>query len=68
MGQFFVTKRIGLVVFDLELPQNQRVHPVFHTRLLRPFRTLTWFTKTELAMDDLELEEDDKSCEVERLL
>ena len=33
-----------------------------------PFRTSEWSTRTQAALDDLELEEDDKSYEVERLL
>lgn len=68
VGPFFVTKRIGLVAYELELPQNWRIHLVFHTSLLRPFRTSTWSTRTESAMEDLELEEDDRSYEFERLL
>ena len=68
MGPFFVTKRIGPVAYELELPLTWRIHPVVHTSLLKPFRTSTWSTRTESALDDLELEEDDRSYEVERLL
>ena len=68
VGPFFVTKRIGPVAFELELPQTWKIHPVLHTSLLRPFRTSTWSTRTEPAVDDLELEEDDRSYEVKRLL
>ena len=68
MGPFFVTKRIGQVAYELELPQNWRMHQVFYASLLRPFRTSIWSNRTELAMEDLELEEDDRSYEVERLL
>ena len=68
MGPFFVTKRVGPVAYELELPQTWRLHPVFHTSLLRPFRTSEWSTRTQAALDDLELEEDDRSYEVERLL
>ena len=68
VGPFFVTKRVGPVAYELELPQTWRLHPVFHTSLLRPFRTSEWSTRTQAALDDLELEEDDRSYEVERLL
>ena len=61
MGPFFITKRIGPVAYELELPQNWQIHPVFHTRLLRLFRMSTWSTKIESATEDLELEEDDRS-------
>ena len=67
-GPFFVTKRVGPVAYELELPQTWHLHPVFHTSFLRPFRTSEWSTKTQAALDDLELEEDDRSYEVERLL
>ena len=67
MGSFFVTRRIGPVAYELELPQTWRIHPVFHTSLLRPFQTSTWSTPQESAVDELELE-DDRSYEVEKLL
>ena len=28
---FFITKRIGFVVYKLELPQTWMIHPIFHT-------------------------------------
>ena len=67
MGPFFITRRIGPVAYELELPQTWRIHPVFHTSLLRPFRTSTWSTPQESAVDELELE-DDGSYKVEKLL
>ena len=39
VGLFFVTRRIGPVAYEFELPQTWRIHPVFHTSLLRPFQT-----------------------------
>ena len=66
MGPFFVTKRVGPVAYELELPQTWRLHLVFHTSLLRPFHTSEWSTRTQAALDNLELEEDDRSYEVER--
>ena len=68
VGPFFITKRIGPVAYELELPQTWKIHPVFHTSLLRPLRTSTWSTRTESTVDDLELEEDGRSYEVQRLL
>ena len=42
-------------------------HLVFHTSLLRPFRTSTWTVPTDSATDELELE-DTEPYDVERLL
>ena len=67
VGLFFVTKRIGPVAYELELPQTWKIHPIFHTSLLRPFQTSTWSTTQESAVDELELE-DDGSYDVEKLL
>ena len=46
MVPFFVTKRVGPVAYELELPQTWRLYPVFHTSLLRPFRMSEWSTRT----------------------
>ena len=58
MGPFFVTWRIGPVAYELELPQTWRIHPVFHTSLLCPFRSSKWTTLQESAVDELQLEDD----------
>ena len=55
------------MAYKLELPQTWRIYPIFHTSLVRPFRTSTWSTPQESAVDELELE-DDGSYEVEKLL
>ncbi|XP_047978539.1 uncharacterized protein LOC125220408 [Salvia hispanica] len=34
-GPFQVSKRIGSVTYELDLPPTSRVHPVFHVSLLR---------------------------------
>ena len=68
VGPFFITNRIGPVAYELELPQTWRLHSVFHISLLHPFCTSEWSTRTQAALDDLELEEDDRSYEVEWLL
>jgi len=36
-GPFRVLKRIGESAYKLELPENVRVHSVFHVSLLKPF-------------------------------
>ena len=37
VGPFLVVKEINKVAFKLKLPNNWKVHPVFHCSLLRPF-------------------------------
>ena len=39
LGPFEVTKSIGEQAYRLELPANMKVHDVFHTSLLRPYRS-----------------------------
>ena len=46
VGPFFITKRVGPVAYELELPQTWRLHPVFHTNLLGPFHMSERSTKT----------------------
>jgi hypothetical protein len=36
-GPFPVKRRIGHLAYELELPPSMKVHPVFHTSLLKPF-------------------------------
>ena len=67
VGPFFVTWCIGSVANELELPQTWKIHSIFHTSLLRPFRTSTWTRSEESALEELEVE-DDRSYEVEKLL
>ena len=68
VGPFFVTKCIGPVAYELELPEAWKIHPVFHTSLLRLFQVSTWTRSQESAVEELELEVDDRSYEIEKLL
>ncbi|KAL6515928.1 hypothetical protein OROGR_019233 [Orobanche gracilis] len=35
-GPFTILRRVGSVAYELELPKESRIHPVFHVSLLRP--------------------------------
>ena len=68
VGPFFVVRSVGPVAYELELPQTWKIHNVFHTSLLRPFRSSRWSTTVE-ETEDAEIEpEDDEPYEVEKLL
>ena len=67
IGPFFVSQRIGPVAYELKLPSTWKIHPVFHTSLLRPFRTSQWTTSSDPSVGELE-PEDDEPYDVEKLL
>jgi len=67
VGPFFVTRQVGSVAYELDLPASWKIFNVFHVSLLRPFRTSQWATPTDGQAEDIE-PEDDQPYEVERLL
>jgi hypothetical protein len=67
VGPFHVVRSVGPVAYELQLPDSWRIHKVFHTSLLRPFKTSRWSTTEESDAAELE-PEDDEPYEVEKLL
>ena len=38
IGPYRIKRRINSVAYELDLPTNSRLHPVFHTSLLKPYK------------------------------
>ena len=38
-GPFNIEKQLGPIIFKLELPDNIKIHPIFHAALLEPAYT-----------------------------
>ena len=68
IGPFFVHRRIGTMAYELDLPEAWRIHRVFHTSLLRPFRVSGWTPTTTVANTKEVEPEDDQPYDVEKLL
>ena len=39
LAYFWITKRVGVVAYRIQLPNTFQTHDVFHVSLLRPFTT-----------------------------
>ena len=68
IGPFFVLHRIGKVAYELDLLEAWRIHRVFHTSLLRPFRVSGWTPSTAVVGAEEIEPEDDEPYDVEKLL
>ena len=67
MGPFAVFHSVGPVAYELELPKVWKIHNVFHTSLLRPFKTSKWSSPQEVEDAEIEVEADEP-FDVEKLL
>ena len=67
VGPFAVVRPVGPVVYELELPKGWKIHNVFHTSLLQPFRTFRWSSPQEVEDAEIEVEANEP-FDVEKLL
>ena len=66
VGPFRIEQRIGQQAYKLSLPENWKVHPVFHVSLLKSWHTASIQEDEAAVDDDLELEE--LYYEIEKIL
>jgi Chromo (CHRromatin Organisation MOdifier) domain len=66
-GPFTITEEISLVVYHVELPQQWKIHNVFHTSLLTPYKE-TEEHGINYAQPPPELVEGEEEYEVEQVL
>ena len=67
VGPFRVETQGSRVAYKLELPEDWRVHPVFHSSLLKPFQQSSWSCPVDAPQPDMEVD-DGPGYVVERLL
>ena len=67
VGPFRVESQISRVAYRLELPDQWRIHPVFHSSLLKPWNQSTWSCPVEAPQPEFEVD-DGPVYNVERIL
>ena len=68
IGPFTVIKKISTVAYELELPTHMKVHPVFHTSLLKLWQEGMWTEHIAEPTPELSQGEEEEPWETEKLL
>ena len=67
VGPFRVESQISRVAYRLELPDQWRIHPVFHSSLLKPWNQSSWSCPVAAPQPEFEVD-DGPVYNVERIL
>ena len=67
VGPFPIKQKIGKAAYKLQLPTTWTIHPVFHTSLLRPWRSSEWSCPVNTPAPDVQVC-DEPFYEVDKIL
>ena len=67
LGPFPIEQKIGKAAYKLQLPTTWTVHPVFHTSLLRPWRSSEWSCPVNIPAPEVQVS-DEPFYEVDKIL
>jgi hypothetical protein len=68
MGPFTISERISSHAYRLNLPKTMRIHDVFHTNLLSPFKEDADFHRKQPNPPPVISEEGEEQYQVDRII
>ena len=68
IGPFKIVKQHGPVNYELELPDTMKIHPVFHSGLLIPFKKQDYPGRKSLNRPDPEVIDGEEEFELEEII